>query len=81
MTTDLDHKFELAVDLRHMAIAHAVLIEATAKVSVCNGNVNCFLPSLYLLFPSALRLLKKVFLNACEVSHMMLICVEYIYYL
>ena len=73
MTTDLDHKFELAVDLRHMAIDHAVLIEATAKVSVCNCNGNCFLPSLYLLFPSALRLL-----NACEVSHMMLICVEYI---
>jgi len=31
VTTDLDHKFELAVDLRHMAIAHAVLVEATSK--------------------------------------------------
>ena len=42
MTTDLDHKFELAVDLRHMSIAHAVLIEATAKVSVCSRKGNCF---------------------------------------
>jgi len=31
VTTDLDHKFELAVDLRHMAIAHSVLVEATSK--------------------------------------------------
>jgi coatomer subunit beta' len=31
VTTDLDHKFELAVDLRHMSIAHSVLVEATSK--------------------------------------------------
>jgi coatomer subunit beta' len=33
VTTDLDHKFELAVDLRHMATAHAVLAEQDSKES------------------------------------------------
>mmetsp|Transcript_97180 Transcript_97180/g.190856 ORF Transcript_97180/g.190856 Transcript_97180/m.190856 type:complete len:1040 (+) Transcript_97180:130-3249(+) len=31
VSTDPDHKFELAVDLRHMSIAHAVLAEQDAK--------------------------------------------------
>lgn len=31
MSTDLDHKFELAVDLRQMEVAHAVLVEQDSK--------------------------------------------------
>lgn len=37
MTTDLDHKFELAIDLRNMEVANAVLFEQDAAQSAVFG--------------------------------------------
>ena len=38
VTPDLEHKFELALDLKKLDIAHKVLLESDAATSHINGS-------------------------------------------
>jgi hypothetical protein len=45
VTSDLDHKFELALDLKHLEIAHAVLLESSRKEAAIGGGDGALLSS------------------------------------